>query len=394
MTAMPQSALRRRGRGPRSCKIKVHVSLVILFALAACSPAASSGQPGDSTAAEDRSASVDDLLAEVASRGLADDEIDALLYDRAVEEGEVVHYGTGSSLREEQSVAFTEAFPGIEVRYVGGRAGEMTERVLAEHRAQRLQADVIHTSDVTMVAFADDGILVDHHGVIVPSDVPVDHVSATAANFRLGPYVTLWNSDLVTEDDAPRQWDDFLRPEHHGCVLTDGANWFSTLIGHRGAEEMEAWMQDFLANGGELRTGLVATTAAVASGEFRCMVGANVSRAEAMIVDDGAPLAWSVPDRTPGSPMAIGVTATASNPYAAALFVRWVLGPDGQRVLAEDGDVPVLPGVTGPYERLAAFSDPDHAYYSRISFPERDRIVELESQASDLIGQYFGVAEG
>lgn len=336
--------------------------------------------------------SVAEVLAEIAALELPDEELDALLYERALEEGEVVHYGTGTSLTEEQTAAFTAAYPGIELRYVGGRASEISERVMAEHRADRLQADVVHSSAVVMALFGAEGVLVPHAGVVVPDGFPAGRVDELDITFRLGPYVTLWNTDLVADEDAPRQWDDHLRPEHAGCVIVDGPNWFSTMISERGIEAMEVWVETFLANGGEVRSGVSATTAAVASGEFSCMVGTNVGRAEALIVDDGAPLAWHVPDGAPSHPFTIGVTARAANPYAAALFVRWALGRDGQTVLAQGGDVSVLPGVDGPYERLAPFSDPDHAYSQRLVLADPDRIVELEEQATELMARLLNMA--
>lgn len=330
------------------------------------------------------------MLAEIAQLALSDEELDALLYERALEEGGLVHYGSGSTLQEERTTAFEETYPGVVLRRVGGRASETAERVMAEHRAGRLQADVVHSAAVVMSSFDAEGVLAPHAGVVVPSGFPTERVADTQVTFRFGPYVILWNTDLMADADAPTSWDDFILPEHADCVLNDGINWFTTMISERGVEAMEQWTTRFLDNGGPLGSGVTATTAAVAAGEYPCMVATHVGRAEALIVDDGAPLAWHVPQPSPAHPFAIGVTAQASNPYAAALFVRWVLGPEGQAVVASEGDVPVRPGVTGPYERLAPFSDPTHPYSQRLVVPDPDRILELEQQANDLISQALG----
>ncbi len=331
-------------------------------------------------------ASVAEIYAHVAAMGMAEDELLEYLYERARAEGEVVHYSSGSSMAEEDLAGFLERFPGVDVQFVSTRAIDTPERVLSEMRAGRHIVDVVTASLAVVTLIGEGGALVAHHGVPVPSGFPEERVRPDLIDYRATPYVTVWNTDLVDSAVAPREWDDFLRPEHAGCATSDGGlNFFSAMVAERGLPAMEDWVDGFLENGGVVRSGISAVLASVAAGEFPCMAGGLAPRAEAMIVDDGAPLEWAVPSVSPANVGALGIAAHAPNPHAAALYTYWVLGPDGAQILADGGDVPFFPGATSPYGRLQGFSEPGSDLNRRLAFVPHDRVLELQEDAASLV---------
>jgi iron(III) transport system substrate-binding protein len=342
--------------------------------------------PEDSPDGPGADASVDEIYAHVAAMAMAEDELLEYLYERARLEGEVVHYSSGSSMAEEDLVGFLERFPGVAVQFVSIRAIDAPDRVLSEMRAGRHIVDVVTASLPVVTLIGDGGALALHHGVPVPAEFPQERVRPDLVDYRATPYVTVWNTNLVDSADAPREWDDFLLPEHAGCATSDGGlNFFSSMVADRGLAAMEDWVDGFLANGGVVRSGLSAVLASVAAGEFPCMAGGLAPRVEAMIVDDGAPLEWAVPSVTPANVGALGVAAHAPNPYAAALYAYWLLGADGAQLLANGGDIPVFPGAISPYERLQEFSEPGSDINGRLAFVPHDRVLELQEDAASLV---------
>jgi iron(III) transport system substrate-binding protein len=296
-----------------------------------------------------------------------------------------VVYG-GSLLGEDRMGRFIEAFPDVDYQFVDVRTVDLAERVLGELRAERHIVDVIGSSTPSMYPLDAEGVFAAHHSAPIPDGFPRDRARPRDVDFRTGPYVIAWNRDRIRAEDAPREWDDFVDPEHTGCVMNDASvSWFAAMIDDRGFEAMEAWVDAFVANGGQVRSGFTATMSAMAAGEVDCMVAVNVPRAEQMIVDDGAPIEWHAPAFVPVIVSSIAIARHAPNPHAAALFVTWLLGPDGAVALAENGELPLLPGTPSPYPRLEAWVEPGSDLQRRMHFVDADTMPELEEQATALL---------
>ena len=379
-------------------------TLVASLAVTAILAAACSGDPvtdgedepegGTSVAIEmpltDETSTVSEVFAEIAAMDLSPEERHDYLYERALEEGEILFYSSMNvEINEAWAEGFRDAYPEIDQQYVGlGRPADLLERVRAEARAGRHLVDVVQGATVGTV-LQDEGLVALHHGVTVPAGFPDEYVEDFGIMLTLSPQVIAWNTNLVSDRSAPREIDDFLDPEHAGCVFTGGPTWIATMIADRGFEATERWLQDFVANEGVVEVASTSgNTRSLAAGEFDCMVYSHTHTLEPMIVDDGAPIEWHAPDPTPAAAQRIYVYEQAPRPHAAALFVHWILSEDGVQVLADDSRIPLYPGVETSYERLRPFSVVGSELQQRLRPLTTEESLEVDEQALDLIESY------
>jgi ABC-type Fe3+ transport system substrate-binding protein len=265
-------------------------------------------------------------------------------------------------------------------------ASDRMKRILAEARADRHLVDVIETTSVSGVALQAGNLLASHHGVPVPDGYREQFIEDWAVVSSLNPQVITWNTNAISEEDAPRTWDDFLEPEHSGCVLDAGSQSFiAGMITDRGYEATEAWVEGFLSNDGVIRRGLGATARALAAGELDCAVYLNLHSVESLIVDDGAPLAWHAPDPTFASASSVHIYKHTVRPHAAALLANWILDSGGADIVVDDGRLSVHPEVELRYERLQPFVTPGSEPEQLLRPVLADVAMEVDEQAFQLI---------
>jgi len=344
----------------------------------------------DARAGAELSPTVSEVFVEIAAMDLDPDARHAYLHERAIEEGEVLFYSSMNiATNEAWATGFGEAYPEVDQRYVGlGRPADLLERVRAEARAGRHLVDVVQGAAVGTL-LQDEGLVTPHHGVPVPDRFPDEYVEDYGIMLTLTPQVIAWNTDLVPDESAPRDIDDFLEPEHAGCVFSGGPSWVAAMIADRGYEATEQWFQDFVANDGVVEVASTSgNTRSLAAGEFACMVYSHTHTLEPMIVDDGAPLEWHAPDPTPAAAQRIYVYEQARNPHAAALFIHWILSEQGARILADDSRIPLHPDVETSYERLEPFSTVGSDLQQRLRPLTTEESLEVDEQALDLIEAY------
>lgn len=263
---------------------------------------------------------------------------DAELFAAAQEEGNLVVY---SGFPEAAELAIQQAFSedtGISVENVRAPTGQLVERILSEAGADQLGADAIRISDIALVNQVDEA------GVYAPHEIPnadvydeqfVDEEGHWYASVT--PTMGLsYNTELVTEDEAPASWEDMLDPKWQGnlCLGQAGAggSTFSWVYFQRVELGDEYWEALAAQN-----PSILSSTATVAEENARgeCAVAINHQGTTALQVNDGAPLQFVFPEE--GStvwPHYLSLTAQAPNPNAGALFLDWSMSLRGQTVTA------------------------------------------------------------
>jgi len=130
----------------------------------------------------------------------------------------------GQDLLKDFATRYKQQHPGVDVQFLDMGSREILERVRVEK--SRPQADLWWgASHTTFQTAADENLLLEYHPTWA------DKVPATArdASDRWygtyeTPQVIAYNSQLVTETDAPRDWDDVLDPKWHDKVLIRNPN--------------------------------------------------------------------------------------------------------------------------------------------------------------------------
>ena len=356
-----------------------------------------SPEAGDPEAAETASApeeedpptTVDEVFAQIAAMEFGSEERLEYLRERAAEEGEVLFYSSMNvATNEAWAERFAEAYPEIDQQFVAlGRPADLLERVRAEARAGRHLVDVVQGATVGTVLEA-EGYVAAHHGVSVPAGFPEEYVEDTGILLTVTPQVIAWNTDLMPED-PPRDLDDFLDSEHAGCVFSGGPTWIATMIVERGEEATEEWLRHFVDNDGVVEVASTGgNTRSLAAGQFPCMVYAHTHTLEPMIIDDGAPLEWYAPDPTPAAGQRIYISRQTQRPHAAALFVHWLLSPEGAQVLADDSRIPLHPEVEIAYDRLRPFTQVGSDLQRRLRPLSTEESLQADEPALEVIERF------
>lgn len=302
----------------------------------------------------------DALLAGIAAEGRTSDERSAWLAERAAEEGEVVLYGGGGDpeLYEALELAFEAEHPDIDMSWLLIEPGEFEARVTAERAAERGLYDVVLTSATLTARLIDPGYVAMHAGVIAPDGFPEAYVDDHTVGITFNPTVVPVATERASLEDAPRTFDDYLQPEHAGCVLPDTPSWVVGLVAALGSEGAEAWFQGFLDNGGLMAGSGGTELQRLVAGEIDCLVHVQASDV-LQLAADGAPVDFVQLEQGPATVTAVSLSSAPPHPHAAALLGLWLSGPEGARINLEiEGRIPVQPVGELAFERLEAWRDP------------------------------------
>ena len=271
--------------------------------------------------------------------------------------GELIVYTSRSeSLFKPVIEAFNQVYPDVKVTMLTGSNGELAAKLL-EERANP-QADLLVNSDtLTMESLAEQGLFAPNDSpavTAVPESLRADDGNWVALTLR--PRVIMYNTDLVTPEEAPQTMMDLTDPQWKGQLgAADSRNgaMVAQLVAMRhllGEEAMTAFVQGLVANDTQWFGGHTDVRKAVGAGELA--VGLvnhyyyHLSKAE------GAPVAVVYPDQEEGGTGLIvnstnaGVIDGARHPELAQLFIDFMLSPEGQKVYADlNFEYPVTPGV-------------------------------------------------
>jgi ABC-type Fe3+ transport system substrate-binding protein len=297
-------------------------------ALALAVPAAAVAQPSDASARI--------LQYQGADR-------EQFLSQGAKKEGEVVVY---TSMISEDLTALSAAFEKkYGVRVKGWRAGseKVLQRTVTEARAGRLEADVVETNGPELEAIYREKIFQPlrspHLKDLMPQALrPHGHWVGT----RINMFVQSYNTKLVKKEELPKSYADLTNPRWKGRlgIEAEDDDWFMMVVKEMGEEQgLRVFREIARVNGFSVRKGHTLLAGLVASGEVPFAVTTYSHGAEKM-KQKGAPVEWFAITPAIGRANGIGVTRAPAHPHAAALFVDFLLSPEGQTILEKGGYVP------------------------------------------------------
>lgn len=357
----------------RSNRALLAIGISLAMALAGCggsdaeqaSATAGDGEMTEATndeAPEEAGDACADITATEASdvyAALAELEYDeriSCIESRAAEEGKVVLYSSrDSDMLDAWQADFADAYPEVEFEYLSAQPEVLYERLLQEARGDVATADVVQMGE-ELKLLGDEGYLATLHGATVPEGFPDHGHGEWFMAFGPSPLVLTWNTDLVSEEEAPQEWEDLLDPKWDGKVAieTGATHLVKTFAGVWGEEEARDYL-DKLVNGNNaiIRKGHTNITTMLAAGEFPIAAELYAHKVEKFIHEKGAPLDWVAPDPTPTGSGGFGISAGSPNPFAAALLAHYMTGPRAGAIWAEDGRLHLHPDVEPKYPRTA-----------------------------------------
>jgi iron(III) transport system substrate-binding protein len=266
-----------------------------------------------------------------------------VLLQGARKEGEVAVY---TSLIAEDLSALSAAFEkkyGVKVK--GWRAGseKVLQRAITESRAGRAEADVIETNGPELEALYREKMLQPlrspHLGDLMPQAVrPHGHWVGT----RINMFVHSYNTQLVRKEEVPRTYADLAHPRWKGRlgIEAEDEDWFAMVVKELGEEAgLKTFREIARVNGFSVRKGHTLLAGLVGSGEVPFALTTYSHGAEKM-KQRGAPVEWYAIEPAIGRANGVAVVKKPAHPHAAALFVDFVLSPEGQAILEKGGYVP------------------------------------------------------
>jgi iron(III) transport system substrate-binding protein len=266
-----------------------------------------------------------------ALEGLSSSERTARLEKEALKEGKV-RWATSANLDRVRPVveAFKKRYPGIVVEYnrLSGRA--LAERTIREYRGGVYEVDVLDFASIPFLSVKEAGVIRPYFS---PQSAGVkagmkDEKGFWIAHFS-NVFAILCNKSRV--QSVPRDWRDFSQPKWKGdfSIDVERFEWFHALSRTYGADEAKQLIGGYLQNGALIKRGATLQAQLVAAGEYSCVLAIYLDSIN-LLLKDGAPIVFSVPEPSLISPSIIMMTRLPPHPYAAMLLYDYVISQEGQ----------------------------------------------------------------
>jgi iron(III) transport system substrate-binding protein len=236
--------------------------------------------------------------------------------------------------------AFLREYPFIKGELARLGEEQLLNRILTEARAGRVLFDVVSSSGIQLLA--QKNFLAPYASAEAQAFPPElkDPAQRWTAVYN-NNLVVMYNTKMVAERDAPRDYPDLLDPKWKNKMLMDATDydWYGTLAQVWGKEKAQHYMERLAQQEPSWRRGHGLVAQLVAAGEVP-LGWAYSFRVERM-KREGAPVDWSTtfnPIVTTISGM--GLSAKATAPNAAKLFIDFVLSKKAQEMIREMRRIP------------------------------------------------------
>ena len=158
-----------------------------------------------------------------------------------------------------------------------------------------------------------------------------------------------FNSRQVKRADAPKTYDDLLNPRWKNVMGIDNTKieWFAMLSKLKG----RAYMEKLAAQNAQVMAGNTNLLNLLAAGEFAIMPGVYEYSVDNMKAK-GAPVDWIGLEPVITYTVAASLPSQPAHPFAAKLFIEWLLSKEGQEVINQYGRVPIRDDIDSKYGKL------------------------------------------
>jgi iron(III) transport system substrate-binding protein len=275
------------------------------------------------------------------------------LEEGAKKEGKILWYTTMilDQRARPLAAAFRKKYPFIDVAVVQLDTGPLVQRSLGEFNARKLDLDMVEGNLPVALALKGVGALAKFRSPQMAGLPPavIDPEGYFVAD-REVPLGFGYNTTLLPQAQAPKSRDDLLSPALKGKLSTNdsvqGAIYFGALMREKGEDfvrKLAAQQVTVYSNmSSNAVTDLVASGVAVAT--FPTSVGQVTS-----IRDKGAPIAWSPLGKAFTVTGVLGALANSPHPNAAALFMDFLIGDEGQQTMVGTGEGGTRIGLANRY---------------------------------------------
>jgi len=279
---------------------------------------------------------------------------DAKLIELAKKEGgRVVVYGSIENDTMDLIAAAFKKKTGLEVDYWRDAANKVTDRVTAESRAGKPQADVVLTTTSTMRLIQKDGFLAQYDS---PS---AKAFPKTVTDPNLGPAYrstvigVVYHTGIVKPSEAPKSLEDLVKPQYKGKVVvpdpsqhTTTAQWLASLHKVMGVEKADKFIHDLAATKPLLVPSLTPAGERITTGETP--IGIAFLKNVVFYGRNGVPLDYVRLGKFMGDGQSITLAARSPHVSAGKAFIDYFLGEESLKIMANIGEFVTRKGIYPP----------------------------------------------
>ncbi|HZD41174.1 MAG TPA: extracellular solute-binding protein, partial [Terriglobales bacterium] len=167
--------------------------------------------------------------------------------------------------------------------------------------------------------------------------------------WRVLPISILYNTDLVQPNDVPKTFDDLLKPKWTDKItMPDPTRHTTTAQFLWNLREIfgDQWL-DYVKGLAKQKPLLVASLAPVTTAIIKGEAPVGITYIKYVKQYKG-PVAYVLMDKYLTDPNYLGIGAKAAHPNAARLYVDFACSPAGQKLIAEEGEFVLAPGIYPP----------------------------------------------
>jgi iron(III) transport system substrate-binding protein len=240
---------------------------------------------------------------------------------------------------------------GIKVNVWRATGETILQKVMQEAKGGIANADVIHSTAVVLEALRAENMMQEIrspvHGDLIPSAVPAHRQYASTLQYV---FVQAYNTEKVRKEELPKTYEELLAPKWRGklAIEANDAEWVASVIDDMGGAKGIRFFEDLVVNNLlSVRKGHALLVNLVASGEVPLALTVYQYAVE-QLKKKNAPIDWFAIEPAVSMMSGMGVPKNAPRPFAALLFYDYMLGPEGQSIVAKIGYVPTHAAVESP----------------------------------------------
>src|SRR5918999_11177 len=266
---------------------------------------------------------------------------EALLYAGAKNEGKLTWY---TSLAGDSYKAIVKAFeskyPGVKIESYRVSGSDINTRMFEESKAKRYIADTVETTEGNLMFLRDAFLLRPYHSPHFAAYTEEAkekgerglYFWAIARESYIG---FAYNKKLLSKGAVPKNFDGLLHPELKGRMGVSVSDPIYKMIGAMLKTKGQEFVKKLKVQEIALHTIIPpALLDLIALGEVLASPG--IFRNHVLVaVEKGAPVEWLPLDLVPTNVGGAAIAAQPPHPHAALLLADYLLGPEGQALLAK-----------------------------------------------------------
>lgn len=258
----------------------------------------------------------------------------------------IVYTSMKESLIGALKAKFNEKYPEVSMDYQSAGAGKLMAKIAAEKESGQIMADIIWTSEVPdFFKMKENGMLDPYVSPEVTNIVnPIPNFDGSFTPIRLGTLGIAYNTRFVKE--PPATWDDITSPKYKGAFgianpALSGTSYMSVAL----LKATFGWefFEKIKANKGKVGKGSGQVVDDTASGDLLASLAVDYITNDK--IKKGAELKLVYPKEMLVIPSPAAIFKGTKNKEAAKKFIDFLLSEDAQKIIAQEGTLPVRKGI-------------------------------------------------